>query len=69
MPNLVLQRRVGQSIVIGNHITVTVVARIHGGVRLAVNAPADMAVNRKEIADRINAGTGYVRDPIEKKRP
>lgn len=50
---LVLTRKVGEEIVIDHRVTVQV-ADIQGGkVRLAVKAPRDIAVNRKEIEDLV----------------
>ena len=53
---LVLTRKTGQSIIIGNNITVTV-ARITGGqVALAIDAPTEVTVNREEIQNKIDKG-------------
>jgi len=56
---LVLTRKQQQSIVIGNDITVTIL-EVHGDqVRVGIDAPRDVTVNRQEIAERIresNAG-------------
>ena len=50
---LILTRRLGETICIGEDITVTVLG-IHGSqIRLGVNAPKDVAVHRKEIFERI----------------
>lgn len=46
---LVLSRKVGQRILIGDHITVTVVRVAQGGVRIGIEAPEDMAIVREEI--------------------
>jgi carbon storage regulator len=48
---LILGRKVGQSIVIGDNITVTVtqVDQRNGCVRIGVAAPANVAVDREEI--------------------
>jgi len=52
---LVLSRKVGERIQIGDHVTVTIV-RIHGnGVRLGIEAPPNMVVVREELASRVNA--------------
>ncbi|NLF72525.1 MAG: carbon storage regulator CsrA [Candidatus Anammoximicrobium sp.] len=51
---LVLSRRVGERILIGDNISVTVVRITGGGVRLGVEAPADMAVIRQELKDRLD---------------
>ena len=52
---LVLSRKVGERILIGENIAVTVVRITGGGVRLGVEAPADMAVVRQELKDRLDA--------------
>ncbi|MDZ7373232.1 MAG: carbon storage regulator CsrA [candidate division KSB1 bacterium] len=50
---LVLTRKLGESIVIGDNIRVTVV-EIHGKqVRLGVEAPRDVSVHRGEVYERI----------------
>ena len=46
---LVLSRKVGESFVIGDKITVTVVRIAGGGVRLGIEAPADHTVVRQEL--------------------
>ena len=46
---LVLSRKVGERILIGDQITVTVVRITGGGVRLGIEAPGDMAVIREEL--------------------
>jgi len=50
---LILTRRVGETIVIGNDITVTVLGVKGHQVRLGINAPKDVAVHREEIYQRI----------------
>jgi carbon storage regulator len=47
---LVLSRKVGERILIGDKITVTVVKIGHGGVRIGVDAPPELAVVREELA-------------------
>jgi len=49
---LILTRRVGETICIGNDITVTVLGVQGLQVRLGVNAPKTVAVDREEIAKR-----------------
>lgn len=52
---LVLTRRVGERIQIGNDIIVTIV-RIQGDkIRLGIEAPADIAVHREEVYHRLAA--------------
>ena len=47
---LVLSRKIGERILIGDKITVTVVKIGHGGVRIGVEAPQELAVVREELA-------------------
>jgi carbon storage regulator len=50
---LILTRRVGETVMIGDSITVTVL-RVKGNqVRLGVNAPKSVSVQREEIFQRI----------------
>jgi len=46
---LVLSRKVGERILIGDRVTVTVVRVTGGGVRLGIEAPPEMAVIREEL--------------------
>ncbi len=46
---LVLSRKVGEKILIGNQISVTVVRVGQGAVRIGVEAPDDLAIVREEI--------------------
>ena len=50
---LVLSRKVGERILIGDHVTVTVVRITGGGVRIGIEAPSDMAVIREELQDQL----------------
>lgn len=50
---LLLTRKDGESITIGDDITVTVVRSSDGQVRLGIDAPRDVAVHRQEVAERI----------------
>ncbi len=50
---LILTRRVGETVMIGDAITVTVLGVKGNQVRLGVQAPRDVAVHREEIHDRI----------------
>jgi carbon storage regulator len=53
---LILTRRVGETMMIDDNVTVTVLAVKGNQVRLGVNAPKDMAVDREEIRERKDAG-------------
>jgi carbon storage regulator len=50
---LILTRRVGETLMIGNDVTVTVLGVKGNQVRIGVNAPRDVAVHREEIFERI----------------
>ena len=52
---LILTRRVGETVVIGNDVTVTVLGVKGNQVRLGVNAPREVAVHREEIFERIQS--------------
>jgi carbon storage regulator len=50
---LILTRRIGETLVVGDEVTVTVLGVKGNQVRLGVNAPKDVAVHREEIYERI----------------
>ncbi len=50
---LILTRRVGESLMIGDNVNVTVLGIRGNQVRIGVNAPKDVAVHREEIYERI----------------
>ena len=52
IPMLVLSRRIGEQIIINNNIRVTVVSLDGGKVRLGIEAPRDVRVDRQEVAER-----------------
>lgn len=62
---LILARRVGETIMIGEDVTVTVLGVKGNQVRVGVNAPRDVAVHREEIFERIKSeeASGQVRVP------
>lgn len=51
---LVVSRKVGQRILIGDKIKVTVVKIGSGGVRIGVDAPPELAVVREELAEQLD---------------
>jgi carbon storage regulator len=52
---LILTRRVGETLMIGDEVTVTVLGVKGNQVRIGVNAPRDVTVHREEIYERIKA--------------
>jgi len=50
---LILTRRVGETLMIGDHVSVTVLGVKGNQVRIGVNAPREVAVHREEIFQRI----------------
>ena len=50
---LILTRRVGETVVIGEDVSVTVLGVKGNQIRLGISAPKDVAVHRQEIYDRI----------------
>ena len=52
---LVLGRKIGETIFIGDDVTVTVTGYRNGLVKLAINAPHNVSVHREEIYNRIQA--------------
>lgn len=56
---LILTRRVGETLMIGNEVTVTVLGVKGNQVRIGVNAPKNVAVHREEIFERIKREEGH----------
>ena len=51
---LILTRRVGESLRIGDEVSVTVLGIKGSQVRIGVNAPKSISVHREEVYERIN---------------
>ena len=64
---LILTRRVGETLMIGDNVTVTVLGVKGNQVRVGVNAPKDVAVHREEIYERIQKEQGKSVGPMPAK--
>ena len=58
---LILTRRIGETVVVGDEIRVTVLGVKGNQVRIGVKAPAEVPVHREEIFQRIKAEQAQAR--------
>lgn len=61
---LILTRRTGETLMVGDEVTVTVLGVKGNQVRIGVNAPKDVSVHREEIYERIQIEKGEGDDEI-----
>lgn len=59
---LVLTRKVGEEILIGDRITVKVIEISGSKVKLGIEAPADMRIYREEILERVRSENRFAAD-------
>lgn len=56
---LILTRKIGEKLLIGDNVEITVLNTRGGQVKLGVNAPKDVSVHREEIYHKIKANTEF----------
>lgn len=61
---LILTRRIGETVNIGDNVTVTVLSIQGQQIRLGVSAPKEVAVHREEVYERIKSASTAGRGPI-----
>ena len=52
---LILTRRAGESIMVGDEVTITVLGINGNQIRIGIDAPRQITVHRKEVYERIKA--------------
>ncbi len=64
---LVVTRKIGERILIGDKVVVTVVKIGNGGVRIGVEAPPEMAIVREELAEQLRLAEVETLDAAEQR--
>jgi carbon storage regulator len=50
---LILTRRVGETVIVGNDVAVTIVSVKGNQIRIGISAPKNVSIHREEIYERI----------------
>ena len=66
---LVLSRRVGERVYIGNDITLEILSINRGIIRLGISAPAEVSIDRQEVREARQTGTMPVNGENIKQQP
>ena len=62
---LILTRKLGETLIIGDDIKVSVLGVKGGQVRIGIEAPDNVSIHREEIYEKIMAEVGFVNAPVE----
>lgn len=62
---LILTRRIGETLMVGDEVTVTVLGIKGNQVRIGVNAPNDVAVHRQEVYEKIQKEANVSQPEVE----
>jgi carbon storage regulator len=62
---LILTRRIGETLKIGDNIEVTILSLKGNQIRIGVNAPKDVEVHRSEVYERIQKERGNIKNEEE----
>ncbi|WP_392552101.1 carbon storage regulator CsrA [Orbus wheelerorum] len=65
---LILTRRVGETLIIGDDVVITVLGVKGNQVRIGINAPKDVSIHREEIYNRIHQNQDDQLDDLEKEK-